>query len=109
MDTANELEQWLRKEASTRIQRAKSRRSCARAGRDCTEEDRAAGHVLAEQMLGRKLPKTSRAEEEQSARIEERIASKLDLEAAMILRFADFVCSKRANHIVDGGSVARER
>ena len=88
MDTAIELEKWLRNEANGRIQKAESRRVSARAGRGCTDEDRAVGHALAEQMLGRKLPKTSRAEEEKSARIEERIASKLDHEAAMILRFA---------------------
>jgi hypothetical protein len=102
MDTATELEQWLRKEASERIQRAESRRTYARSGRDCTDEDKAIAHILAEQMLGRKLPKTSRTEEEKNARIEERIASRLDKEAAMILRFANFVCSIREAPISDG-------
>jgi hypothetical protein len=101
MDTGTELEQWLRKEAGDRIQKAASRRSYAQASRGGSDEDRAVGHVLAEQMLGRKIPKQSRAEAENSAKMEERIASKLDQEAAMILRFADFVCSMRMAPVTD--------
>ncbi len=93
MSTAAELEQWLRKEANDRIQKAAARRGSARVGANLTNEDRKAAHALAEQMMGRKLPKMSRAAEERSAIIEERIASKLEQEAKMLLRFAGFVAS----------------
>ena len=93
MSAATELEQWLRDQARTRIQQALARRSYARAGTNLTDVDRRVVHALAEQMSGRKLPKTSRADEAKSATIEEHIASKLEGEAAMLLRFAAFVCS----------------
>ena len=64
MNTAIELEQWLRKETNGRIQKAGSRRADVRTGQHCTNKDRIIAHVLAEQMLGRNLPKTSRAVEE---------------------------------------------
>ena len=91
MDTATQLEQWLRQEAAERSQRASSRRSGAMACRNCTDEDRKIAHQLAERSLGRKIPKTTRELDEASAAIQERIASKLDDEAAMLTRFADLV------------------
>jgi hypothetical protein len=93
MDTAIELEEWLRKEAGERIKKSESRRYYARTSENLSEEDRKIAHTLAEQMMGRKLPKTSRAQEKKNAQMEERIASKLDREAATLLRFADFVRS----------------
>jgi len=91
--TAAELEQWLRREADIRTKKAESRRHYARSGKNLTNEDLKLAHVLAEKMAGRKLPRRSRLEEERNNAIEERIASKLDQEAAMIRRFADFVHS----------------
>lgn len=88
---ADELEKWLRKEAAERTAAANSRRGYARVGLNSTGKDRKAAHALTEKMLGRKIPKTTKAEEEKSAGIQERIAAKLDQEAAMILGFADFV------------------
>lgn len=93
MDTAEELEQWLRNEAETRLSRAASRRGYARAGRNLNPEDRKAAHAMAEQLLGRSIPKTDPAEDEKSADVQDRIASKLEREAAKLLRFADFVYS----------------
>ena len=91
MSTAVELEEWLRSEASERIKRAESRRSYVRAGINLSAEDRQIAHVLAEQMMGRKLPKSSRKQDEINAQTQERIATKLEKESTMILRFADFV------------------
>jgi hypothetical protein len=91
MNVADDLEKWLRKEASERTAAAISRRGYARDGFNSTDKDRKAAHALAEKMLGRKIPKTTRAEEEESAVIQERIAAKLDKEAAKLLGFADFV------------------
>ena len=91
MNTANELERWLRKEANERLQRSESRRSGARLMANLSDEDLRSAHRLAEQMSGRKLSKQSRAQREENSKIEERIASKLDKEAEMLFRFADFV------------------
>jgi hypothetical protein len=60
-----------------------------------TQADREASHIIAQQMMGRKLPKTTRAQDERNAQREERIATKLEQEAAKILRFADFVAAAR--------------
>jgi len=89
------LEQWLRKEASERSQHANSRRSSALCSRNCIDEDRKIAHILAEQTLGRKIPKTSKKQDEESAAIQDRIASKLDKEAETLLRFAEFVAKGR--------------
>lgn len=91
----DELEHWLRKESSERIQRAAARRMYAGSGANLTDEDRKSAHRLAEQMTGRKLPKTTRAEDTKSAAIQFLIAARLDDEAAMLLRFADWVASIR--------------
>ena len=95
LQIAGDLEQWLRKEASERIQRSALRRDYARAYRNLSDEDRKCAHALAERMHGRKFPRQSRAEDEANARIQERIATKLEDETAMILRFADFVSFMR--------------
>jgi len=92
-ETARELEKWLRDEANERIKRAASRRTYAHAGDGLTDADREAGHRIAEQMMGRNLPRRTRAEDARTARIEVRIASKLEEEAAMLLRFADWVAT----------------
>lgn len=91
---AGELEKWLRKEAAERIAAAKSRRGYAQAGANLTDEDLEAAHVLTEKMLGRKIPKTTRAEDKKSAEIQEKIADRLEREAATILGFADFVAEQ---------------
>jgi hypothetical protein len=88
-----ELEQWLRREAAARIKAANSRREYARNGVSLTDEDRNAAHAIAEHALGRKIPKTTRAEEEKAASVQEKIAAKLEQESAMILGFADYVAS----------------
>jgi hypothetical protein len=93
MDTAMDLEQWLRKEASERSQHASSRRSGAESLVIGTDQDREVAHQIAEQTLGRKIAKTSKVQDEQSAKIQERIAVKLDNEATMLLGFADTVKS----------------
>jgi hypothetical protein len=89
MDTAIELEQWLRKEAHDKTKWAESCKDYART--PASDAERKAAHQLAQQMMGRKFPLQSRDEEEKSHKIEEKIAAKLDQEAAMLLRFADFV------------------
>jgi hypothetical protein len=89
MDTATELEQWLRKEAQEKTKYAEARRGYART--PSSDAERKAAHQLAQQMMGRKFKMQSRAEEEKSHKIEERIAAKLEQEAVMLLRFADFV------------------
>ena len=91
METAIELEQWLRNEAAERTKCANSRKVYARAGQNSSDEERRAAHLMAEKMMGRKLPKTTRAQEAESAKVEEHIAAKLEAEAALLLRFADFV------------------
>lgn len=48
-------------------------------------------------MMGRKFPMQTRDEEEKSNKIDERIAAKMDEEAAMLLRFADFTHERTAN------------
>lgn len=93
-DTARELETWLRKKAADLGKNAASRRSYAQASVDVMEETRKAGHKIAEQMMGRKIPKTSRADDLKSAAINERIAAKLEAEAAMLNRFADYAAQK---------------
>lgn len=95
MSTAVELESWLRSQAKDRLQKAAARRGYARAGQNLSDEDRKVAHILAEQMMGRRLPQTTRAEERKTAQIEERIASKLDQEAAMLVRFADWVADQQ--------------
>jgi hypothetical protein len=94
MDTAIELEQWLRKEAHDKTKRAESRKCYART--PASDAERKAAHQLAQQMMGRKFPLQSMEEEEKSHKIEERIALKLEQEAAMLLRFADFVHERTA-------------
>ena len=89
MDTATELEQWLREQAREKTKYAESRRGYART--PFSDAERKAAHQLAQQMMGRKFPMQSREQEEKSHKIEERIASKLEQEAAMLLRFADFI------------------
>ncbi len=69
MNTGNELEDWLRNRASQCTKQAASRRSNARSGESLTDEDC------------------------EDAHIEDRIATKLDDEAAMLLRFAGWVAS----------------
>jgi hypothetical protein len=91
MNTAIELEQWLRKEAKERTKYAESRKGYART--PVSDAERKAAHQLAQKMMGRKFPLQSREEEEKSHKIEERIAEKLEQEAEMLLRFADFVAS----------------
>jgi len=48
-------------------------------------------HSLSEEMAGRKLPYQSRKQEAENAKMQDQIASKLDKEAARLLRFADYV------------------
>lgn len=91
METSVELEQWLRSEAAERTKFANARKSSARTGQNSSDEDRRVAHLMAEKMMGRKLPKTSRKQDAESAKMQERIASKLEAEATMLLRFADFV------------------
>jgi hypothetical protein len=93
MSMATDLENWLRKEADDRKCKAASRRHYSTSTMNCSAEDRKIGHMIAEQMMGRKLLKTTRVEDLKNARMEERIAVKLEQEAAMLLRFADFVQS----------------
>jgi len=85
------MEAWLRKEADDKSKKAESRRSYARSGLNYNDEDRHVADVLAEQVSGRKLPKTSRTEDEKSEGMQERIAPKLEEEAPMLKGFADFV------------------
>jgi hypothetical protein len=99
MDTATEIEQWLRKEAHEKTKYAESRKSYTQA--PSSDADRKSAHQLAQQMMGRKFPMQSRVEEEKSNRIQIRIAAKLEQEAAMLLRFADFVAGRNnGNHPV---------
>jgi|SRR5271154_5134230 len=91
MSVADELENWLRKQAVDRIAAANSRRGYIRALADCSDEDKESAHVIAEKLAGRKIPKTTEQEDKKAAAIQERIADKLDGEASMILGFADFV------------------
>jgi hypothetical protein len=91
METRQELEKWLRDRAVHCSLQAAGRRSAAREPDGFTEEDRKISHKLAEQMMGRRLPKISAAERAKNAAIDERIAKKLDEEAEMMLRFAAFV------------------
>jgi|GEM_PF-5224900 hypothetical protein len=102
MDTATELEQWLRKEAQEKTKYAESRKSAALAfTSETSDADRKAAHQMAQQIMGRKFPMQSRTEEEKSNRIQIRIAAKLEQEAAMLLRFADFVAGRNnGNHPV---------
>ena len=46
-------------------------------------------------MAGRALPRTTRAEAKRSADIQDRIAAKLEREAEVLIRFADYVASIR--------------
>ena len=94
MEIAKDLEGWLRKEAGERMRAAESRRGYASAGENLTNEGREAAHKITEQMLGRKISKSTRTEELNSARIQKNIASKLDKEAEMLIRFADFVAGE---------------
>jgi hypothetical protein len=96
MGISEELENWLRKESADRERTAHSRRGYARAGLNCTDVGRVRAHALAEQMLGRRIPKTTMAQDDESAKIQERIALKLDREAAMLLRFAEYQANVRA-------------
>jgi hypothetical protein len=91
VNTALELELWLRDQARERVKNASSRRSYAQSSENLTDDDRKIAHRLAEQMFGRKLPKTTKESDQKNARLDERIAEKLDEEAAMLTRFADFV------------------
>jgi hypothetical protein len=91
METAVELEQWLRNEAAERTRYAEARKSYVKSGQNLSDEDRRIAHVIAEQMMGRKLPKTSRKQDAESAKMQERIAAKLEAQASMLLRFADFI------------------
>lgn len=107
-DTAAELEGWLRKGATDRTRQAESRRDYARSSVGLSGVDRREAHRLAEQMMGRKLPTTTRDQDRASAKCEERIAVKLDLEAAMLTRFADFISSLSQNeppHAGERGSI----
>jgi hypothetical protein len=101
MDTATELEQWLRKEAQEKTKYAESRKSAALAFTSKTSDtERKAAHQLAQKIMGRKFPMQSRVEEEKSNRIQIRIAAKLEQEAAMLFRFADFVAEKSSQKVV---------
>jgi hypothetical protein len=91
METSVELEQWLRNESAERIKSANTRKGYARAGQNSSDQDRRIGHLMAETVMGRKLPKTNRKQDAESAKIQECIAIKLEAEATMLLRFADFV------------------
>jgi hypothetical protein len=101
MGTSQELETWLRKEAADRKRKAESRRGDAKAGLNLTDEDREVARQMAEQMSGRRLPKTTRAQDDEYAKIQERIAAKLENEAARILLFAAYVSSMPADWLVD--------
>lgn len=91
MDVGRELEVWLRDQAKERQTAAASRRGYARAGMEATDESKMVCHRIAEKMLGRTIPKTTKAEDISSARIQEIIADKLDQEAEMLIRFADHI------------------
>lgn len=93
---AENLGNWLRQEAAQRNASAHSRRSAACIERECSDEDRRIAHKMAERALGRRIPKTTRSQDEESAAIQEKIATKLESEAAMILRFADSLSAAEA-------------
>ena len=90
MSIGDDLERWLRAEAAERTKTAAGRRGNAQTA-NATDADRKAAHKITEQMLGRKVPKTTRAQDAESDAIQERIAAKLDAEAAMITGFADWL------------------
>jgi len=99
MNTAIELEQWLRKEATLLRDQAASRRIYAHCGDNLTDTDRKLAHSLSEEMAGRKLPYQSRKQEAENAKMQDQIASKLDKEAARLLRFADYVSQNVATQV----------
>ena len=107
-DTGTELETWLRTESQQRLQAANSRRVYASAERDATTEDLRIAHAIAEGMAGRSLRRTTRAEAKRSADIQDRIAAKLEREAAMLIRFADYVAS--SPHLMEtNNSILQEK
>jgi hypothetical protein len=91
MSIAVELEQWLRDEAAQKLRYAESRKQGARLTANLSDEDVESARRTAEQMMGRKLPKQSKTQRQNNSRIEERIATKLQKEGEMLIRFADFV------------------
>jgi len=93
MNTGIELEQWLRTQAAVRTTQAQSRRAYALAGKNLTEPERESALRLAEQMAGRRLPPTTPTEDAQYAKIQDSVAAKLEHEAEMLTRFADWVAS----------------
>jgi hypothetical protein len=91
-----EMEKWLRSEAAEKRKSAESRRGYAAAGRNENAADRKAAHAITEQLLGRKIPKTTLAQDKEAAEIQDRIAAKLEREASMIEGFADSVAQPSA-------------
>lgn len=75
---------WLEEQADDRRNRAAARRETARTFRNASAADMEAARRTAEQMSGRRISKSSPAEDIEAARSNERIAAALEEEAARL-------------------------
>jgi hypothetical protein len=84
------LVDWLEREATQRIQNAKSRREYSSAVRNATTAELRYAKDLAEKMAGHRLEvSASKKAAAESADIDDRIASKLEAEARQLKQWAE--------------------
>lgn len=89
-ETLRECRQWILDEISELNKLSLYHRQSAEISRaPMSEADRKAAHQMAEQMSGRRLPKSTRANDLQNAVIDDRIADKYEKKIWRLQRYAD--------------------
>lgn len=92
------LREWLLGRAEQLNAQAEGRKQMAASSRcEVSPKDRRIAHKLAEQMMGRRLPKTTAAEEKRSAEIDEKIAAKYEDEARQLTEWAALLASRQSD------------
>lgn len=91
-DKSKEIANWLRQQADERTKHARARRTSAEAMLSATKSELVYSLKLAEKMAGRRLNvSTSPTSVRAGAKIDERIALKLEEEATKLSSWADFL------------------
>jgi hypothetical protein len=86
-----ELVEWLEQEAEEQMKSVTARREMRDTFKDITAPELRASQRIAEQMAGRKLPKTTVKQAHVSAQIHARIAVKIEAEAIQLSKWADLL------------------
>jgi len=94
MRELRKLCEWLNNEAEELAKQAIARENYAKCDETTLlKEDERRTHRMAEQMMGRKIPRSTSAELRRDAHIQRKIADKCDMESKQLSRWSDLVLS----------------